>query len=764
MEQLLGTGMPLAEAEIMFNGGTPSTYDGNQISYTDDRNQTAETMPSGPAGIASPSGLRPITGGIMDPIMGGSQEQPIDPESLTAEQINALGEGFIGQYIRRPDGSVRSVRDIGDPTGDIGAPAQTGQSGIRYYDSNEDAERIGAFSQALTEQVPLARDYVAGVTGAITGEGYSATQDLLDEAAAEQRMFNPELRRAGGLTGFGAGMVLTPGAGYIGRGASGAQRALRAGQVGAGAGFVYGGGTGRGDAQERLSRALLTGAAGGGGGVAGQRVADVLAPQAARLGEQIRPVLSGAQRRVSDTVNRTLGRENTDLAAVLEGATGGVAPYEVSPGLSTLAELLYQSPGPGQQIIRDSVGGRVAGMPERVRGSIQESLGGNRGYFAELDRLQDVRRSAAREGMAEIGATPVPMSPEAIRAIRSDLSTPAIRAAAQEAMADISPQAGESANRLFGLVEQAIDDPAAVRLTVQEAQDISYALREAATRAYRGGFNSRGESLQAMSRAIRQSATDGVPEYSAWLQRYGDDSSNIEALELGRNILSNSMDMTAEGVQRQIADMPGPAMEYFRRGVGEAILTRAERAGDVRAMRDLIRVPGGDVGNRVRLAFPDEQSFDDFMRMAGRESDLADTANRITGGSPTYRRGAAAEDMEAGGIPGQLLEVGSDVADLRFGSAVRRAGVMGARALDSASRRQRGVLTNEESNRLLAEVLNDPERLRDLMSRAAARQEIPGFSRQASAQIADVLSRRAGPLAGQATDPFASPDRRRASQ
>jgi hypothetical protein len=931
MEQLLGTGMPLAEAEIMFNGGTPDTYNGNQISYTDDRNQTAETMPSGPAGITSPSGRRPITGGIMDPITGGSREQPIDTEALWQENPEAftqLGEGFIGQYIRRPDGSVRSVRDIGDPTGDIGAPAQTGQSGIRYYDSDPNMERMGAFSQALTEQIPIARDYVAGVTGAITGEGYSATQDLLDEAAAEQRMFNPGLRNAGGLTGFGAGMVLTPGAGYIGRGASTVDRLRRAGQVGGGAGFVYGAGTGRGDLQERAVRGGLTAAAGAGGGVAGQRAAEAITPVATRWSQQIADVLSpraqrgpaqgvqirdngngsasvidrgvdlgeiryssgadnvtidgislqvdspevaqealsqfaesvtnrglslssgptlrgfdadafrglggrgfpvdeaadavrflgsgasasgpvfrvsprpqaapqappqaparqqrppafrGAERRIERVIAGGLRDDRVPLADALQRVDEGALPYELGDNMTAIAEAVRQSPGPGNPIVGQAVTDRVGGVSGRVSDEIAQSVGGANNYFGELNRLRGARQTAAREGMAQFGQTEIPLSPEAVIAIRSDLSTRAVRDEALNAMADVSPEAGAAANRLFGLGDEVLDNPGAARLTVQEAQDISFALREAATRAYRNGFGTRGQRLQSMADAIRGSARDTVPEYAAWLQRYADDSEVIQALELGKGALSGGLDNSAENLAIQLGNMSEEGRAYFQQGLGEELLGRVRTKGP-NAVREILR--NGEFQDRIRLAFPDKAAYENFIGVMTREADVANRGARIMGGSPTAQRLATQARLEGQSIGPKAAEF---VTATGAGAAIGGpAGAIGGglgmlarelvKGLGQRGRQRANVLSNDETNLLLAEVVTNPDRFRDLVSRAQAREQIPGFSRRASDAIADILQqravrpgaefvgRRAGLLADQGGDRVPSPDQRRAQQ
>lgn len=787
MEQLLATGMPQAEAEILFNGGTPDTYNGNPITYSGQQ-QPQESAPN-----IMPDGRRAVIE-VSEPIMGGTRDQPIDVEALWRENpdaFNQMGDAFIGQYIRTPEGVAR-VRGMGTPTGDIGEPSAVGESGIRYYETDPNMERMGAFSTAAVEQIPFGRDYVAGMTGLITGEGYSAAQDDWDRAAAEQRILNPNLRNAGGFAGFGAGMVLTPGASYIGRGVTGAERALRAGQVGGAAGLVYGGGTGRGDAEERLSRALLTGAAGVGGGVAGQRVAEAIEQPLSRFSQQLADVLQPTQqrpaalgrgeRRVEQVIQRGLSNDRVPLADALSRVDEGALPYELGDNLTSMAEAVRQSPGPGNPIVGQAVTDRVGGVSGRVQGEVAQAIGGSNKYFAEMRRLREARRTEARTGMDAIGQTEVPLSPEAVAAIRSPLASRAVRDEALNALSDLGEQASENAVRLLNLTDDAVARREPVRLTVREAQDISRSLGEAASRAYRGGYGSRGEALQAMADAIRGSARDQVPAYRTWLQRYADDSEVMQAFELGRNALGGGINNNAENIALQVSQLSDEGRGYFQEGIGEALQAMARSKGGAQAVRGVLR--NEEFQGAIRLAFPDDAAYERFIGAMTREADIADRGGRIMAGPATAQRLATREMLEGQSIGPKVAEFATAAG--AGGAVGGPAGAIGGglgmlarelvKGLGQRGRQRANLLTNDETNRLLAEVLTNPDRFRDLLSRAQAREQIPGFSRRASDAIADVLQQRvvrpgaefvgqrAGQLAGQLPDPFASPDRRQAQQ
>jgi hypothetical protein len=377
------------------SGGAESLSDEQLLAALNEQaaSDVADDLPEPPApDIRSPSGRRPITGAIMDPVTGGSQGQPIDVESLSPAQINSLGEGFRGQYIRQPDGSVALVRDIGEPTGDIGDPSQVGQSGIRYYEADPNMERMGAFSQALAEQVPFGMDYVRGITGAITGEGYSNTADLLDDAAAEQRQFNPNLRRAGGLAGFGASMGL-PGVGAADRwvrGAQGAERLRRAALSGALFGGVYGAGTGRGGIDERITRGVEGAGIGAATGGAVQGVLDNVLPRMAagsspqrrlsRQGIDLTPGQMVESIPIAGPVVRQLEDQLTGIpfvGAAIQGArdvgTGQLNRIPLADALDAIGERLPRGVKPGNTGV-EFVQGRMGAAYDDVLSRAQAQL------------------------------------------------------------------------------------------------------------------------------------------------------------------------------------------------------------------------------------------------------------------------------------------------------------------------------------------------------------------------------------------------------
>jgi hypothetical protein len=366
--------------------------------------------------------------------------------------------------------------------------------------------------------------------------------------------------------------------------------------------------------------------------------------------------------------------------------------------------------------------------------------------------------------MAQIGDRAVELDDRAILALRQGLASRAVKDEAVNAAADMSPDASAAANRLFGLSDDVLDNPAAASLTIREAQDISYALKEAASRAYRGGFNTRGEALKNLSNAIRGAARQD-PDYAKWLKDYGDTSEVIDSLRRGRNIFAGATEknaMSAAELRDMWSDMSAPARDNFRVGVGEALLDRARSQGGVGAMRRLLR--DREIADRVRIAFDSDDAFESFIRSASDEVGMQDVANQVLGGSATARRVAASADLNAQEGAPLLDAAGALLGDVSSGASLLRR--VGREALSRIPRKDRSILGNEETNALLARALRDPDFVRQLLS------DVPGATTQDASRLARALANRPrGSVTGQSAAalsqvlaPSSTQERQRAQQ
>lgn len=499
---------------------------------------------------------------------------------------------------------------------------------------------------------------------------------------------------------------------------------------------AIGGGYGVADAEGGVSGRLQGGALGAGLGVATAGLID----GGTRLLPRGRGALQPNENRVAEALNREL-RSNRmspqDILTAMHGAPEGTLPLNLGRGaLSGAAEVIAQSPGPGRQVVMDALRQQRATSGDRIGRRVQEALGGEGNYFATLDDQIAQRRTAANEVMGQIEGRSFNLSPDSVTALRSDLAQSELRKAASFGLASPDEAVRNNAANLNRLADTLLDNPAAAQLDLRNAQTVSKALLDASSDAWRTGDGARAQALGGLGRAIRQNASDAVPEYGQWLKRYGDDSSQIEALELGRSVLRNVDDprpdgVSAEVLRKQVAEMSDTAKDLFRKGVGEAIVARSRTSkGGVGAMRDILR--SDELGARLRVAFPDEQSYTRFLNAAEAEAAMGDAANGILSNSRTAFRQGAAQRMGAEDY-GQAADlIGASLPGLAI-EGVKQ----GVRSVGKIFGRNRSVLENDDLNELFAKALTDQDLLRQMLQGQRPRRGL--FGGRAPAGVAGAL-------------------------
>lgn len=233
------------------------------------------------AHIDPPSGATVDDNGFIiapDSDRWGTEQNPWTPETVGEDTR-------LGDYVRYTDESGQSAlgryRGSGERLGG-NVIQQAGGPSVREMGA---LNNIGGFAQAASEQIPFLDESVAATTGLLTGRGYDEMRETQRQMAAADNATNRGSRVAGGLAGFGTSF-LAPGAGFIGRGGSVADKASRAAVVGGGLGGLYGAGAaadgGLGNRLEAGTQGAAIGALAGGALQAGGiRLSELVAQRAA---------------------------------------------------------------------------------------------------------------------------------------------------------------------------------------------------------------------------------------------------------------------------------------------------------------------------------------------------------------------------------------------------------------------------------------------------------------------------------------------------
>ena len=544
---------------------------------------------------------------------------------------------------------------------------------------------------------------------------------------------------------------------YIGGGATMMSRAKRAALVAGG----YGGAAGAGNAENDRVGGFVGGALmGAPAGFVGVPVLEKTLPPMARAVERVAIPAMGrmaeAMPNLAAQLDRATGGASTRrvnrqplsedeyrVAKALEeirrddldggyAPGGGPAMYDRGPNMQTTADVLVQSGGPGGARVRARAEEVKANEQPDLRADLAQGLGGRGDYWETLETMQKGRRKAADDSMGLIGDRPIMLDENSVAALRSERARSAMAEAVKNALASEDEAVRHSGVALQRLMDDLGDTPGYAlgprAITVRQAQDISESLLKAADAAFKSSTVTPGlgPTLKSLGRAVRTNARTpdrgGLKEYDDFLKQYATDMEIEGAYELGSNVLKNGLDNSAEFVRRELDEAGPGAMAAYRKGVAEQLLNTVMDTGDLRVLRNLLK--NENFKQRLRLAFPDDASFVQFLDAAEERVMQANLNNRYAGGSPTYLRQAMRQRLEGEGY--DLSDLMDDVTSPRAA-----AGRVTARILQGRG----GILTDPKRNAILGGALLDDAEMSRLLNGLQTGQRIQGAISRSTAPI-----------------------------
>jgi hypothetical protein len=178
------------------------------------------------------------------------------------------------------------------------------------------------------------------------------------------------------------------------------------------------------------------------------------------------------------------------------------------------------------------------------------------------------------------------------------------------------------------------------------------ALFDMETSARRAGQNGKANSYKALRDDLVNQIDEVSPAYKVARMTYSDDSSIVNALDLGENVFTpklNGERLTFDELKTTVDNMPPVEFESFQLGVSKAIRDKLESVPETAdsAARIWKR---SNIKNAVRLAFKDDAQFNQFLEGLKVESAFTDTLNDLFRGSQTAQRTAAKQSRASGGF------------------------------------------------------------------------------------------------------------------
>lgn len=311
---------------------------------------------------------------------------------------------------------------------------------------------MNAFTRGAAEQAPGLDEALAFGTALGTGSSYSEARRRQNMIADYDRENSGVERSLGGIAGFTAGLA-APGGAYIRgarlapgaseaavRAAQGAQ-ALRAGVVSGGYGGAYGLGAGEGSFADRLPGGAIGAATGFLGGVGVQKGVQAFANSG--FGQRLGSIAGGfAPADPELTAAQRLTRTVTDPAAAYAERDRlrslGLNPslMDVTGGTTERLVRAAAGPaGPAAELAVENMAARQANLKPEVMGVTRALSDDPRSATAVREGLEETRDALATTQYREPYAAQVPLTPEAVRAIRGGGQS-AIREAIQDELAD----------------------------------------------------------------------------------------------------------------------------------------------------------------------------------------------------------------------------------------------------------------------------------------------------------------------------------------
>lgn len=440
-------------------------------------------------------------------------------------------------------------------------------------------------------------------------------REVFDEQLAIER---DNLRRASeqfpktSIAGLVTGGVGTGGA--VAKGAtqllSKVPRLPRIAAIGATEGGAFGAGTAE---EERLKSAAI------GAGI-GAVVAPVATGAITAIGRAGKRLISPVARAAFNTPQRQAERlvQRAMELDELGPATAGQQLRQLGPqatladlgeNLSGLARAATAKTGRGRTIAANLLTSRQVGQQGRVlkAAGVPEAKE-FKSLFAGVLRN---RQSASTPLYQEAFSQPLQLTPK----LTALLNRPSVQKSLKRAANILKDEGGQGGHvRLLNAVKQDLDDQIG--------------------KALRGGKRNEARRLLDIKRQLLEEVDAQVPAYAQARQLFAGEAALKDSANLGRSLLTRRVDL--DDMEFALQAMTEGERHAFRLGAVRGMVDKLEGLPETRnAAQKLIE--STRARELLNLAFPDDATFQRFIRTAEAESTFSFTRNRILGGSPTAR-------------------------------------------------------------------------------------------------------------------------------
>lgn len=572
---------------------------------------------------------------------------------------------------------------------------------------------------------------VKAATGGDFSNAYNFSQEFqrqeLDRQRGEAPIASAATEMLGGtMSGLGlakSGVTIT--GRMANEGLSNLVPRMVAGAVeGAGYGALAGAGGGSG-VDERLANAKDNLLLGAGVGAAAVPAVDLLGAIAGKVADVYRgirdPEAQGQQLLV-----RSMARDNTTPGALADSvddaAKAGQPDYRAvdAAGKNTqrVGAMAAKTPSAFRDTAADALAARQNAQGQRIGDYVDQALGAHGpDAYATEQGITQARKAAAGPLYEAAFKAPPPSgkfyTETAARQSVKDAMRAAERTAAEkqvpitelfQEVPNPNPQTRQIPSSVLGpdgrpVMQTEVVDPTIRVPTVRGWDFIKKELDAKVNQLYQAGDTTAAEAVKETRNALRAQLAADVPEYGQALAKYADDTSSIEAIQAGRDLVKarnadeakaafgavdpGKKDLAKIGAAREI----GVNLENARSGQDKTLMF------DTPNMRGKLDVLAEDPIARMLLE-----------ERIGRERDMVRAGRTMLGGSSTYENALDGADNVSGGA----------LASLFTGNITNAIGKGAGYLLGGLARRAAGMsegAANTAGDYLMS---NDPNKIRSL--------------------------------------------------
>lgn len=462
------------------------------------------------------------------------------------------------------------------------------------------------------------------------------------------------------------------------------------------------------------------------GGLAGNMVGDLL-PRSPQERAQ-----SMVLKKIADDDLTPQAIRDIALRSTKPRALGDLAG-ENTLGLQFAAKSI---PSKAKSEIPEALTERQAGQQERLVKDATELTGSTRSNTTErIAQTAAERDAASQQAFAPLRA----MEAQDATLLLPFLKTPAGQMAVKQA-----ERIANNERRAFLPILQPDGTPRP--LSFDDVQNIKLAFDDIlgsnpATPLESGGLGkNNARVIRDLKNAFTAAADEIFPGYKEARDVFAGPSAVMNALNEGRNFLK----MPVEEAQQAMSQLSASEREAFIEGAVNAMADKIE-SGMKTFDRSRVILPTQEQ-KRLRLLFPDDESFGQFIARAEEEAQMRHSFVSTMGGSQTAERQASQLDLDASGI-GNAMKVAK--------GGVR--GAVDAIANSAMNARVQGV-TRETANALAPLFTAGMRGDKDVLTQALE-DLIAAQSREARRGITRSATSR--PVSGSISSIFTPPNERR---